>query len=107
MKVFDISVPLRADMPTYSGEPGPRLGFTAQLSKGDPVTVSVLSLGPPTAPHGGLPGAAVQDAQRPPLGRRGVPARLHRLGPGRRPRPGRAGNAAGRDRLPVDRAVSA
>src|SRR3989304_2380079 len=51
MKVFDISVPLRADMPTYSGEPGPRLQFTAQLSKGDPGTVSVLPRGSHTGTH--------------------------------------------------------
>ena len=51
MKVYDISVPLRADTPTYSGEPGPRLEFTKQLSKGDPFTVSVLSLGSHTGTH--------------------------------------------------------
>ena len=51
MKVYDISVPLRADMPTYSGEPGPRLQFTAQLSKGDSANVSVLSLGSHTGTH--------------------------------------------------------
>src|SRR3972149_2665876 len=49
MRVYDISVPLRADMPTYSGEPGPRLQFTKQLSKGDSANVSVLSLGSPPA----------------------------------------------------------
>src|SRR3990172_4154337 len=51
MKVYDVSVPLRAGMPTYSGEPGPRLQFTKQLSKGDPATVSVLSLGSHTGTH--------------------------------------------------------
>src|SRR3990172_7447904 len=51
MKVYDISVPLRADMPTYSGEPGPRSQFAKQLSKGDPFTVSVLSLGSHTGTH--------------------------------------------------------
>ena len=51
MKVYDISVPLRADMPTYSGEPGPRLQFAKQLSKGDSANVSVLSLGSHTGTH--------------------------------------------------------
>lgn len=51
MKVYDISVPLRADMPTYSGEPGPRLRFAKQLSKGDSANVSVLSLGSHTGTH--------------------------------------------------------
>jgi len=51
MKVYDISVPLRADMPTYEGEPGPRLEFTSQLSKGDSANISVLSLGSHTGTH--------------------------------------------------------
>src|SRR3989304_523864 len=51
MKVYDISVPLRADMPTYSGEPGLRLQFAKQLSKGDSANVSVLSLGSHTGTH--------------------------------------------------------
>ena len=51
MKVYDISVPLRADMPTYPGEPGPRLQFAKQLSKGDSANVSVLSLGSHTGTH--------------------------------------------------------
>ena len=51
VKVYDISVPLRADMPTYSGEPGPRLQFAKQLSKGDSANVSVLSLGSHTGTH--------------------------------------------------------
>lgn len=51
MRVYDISVPLRADMPTYPGEPGPRLQFAKQLLKGDPANVSVLSLGSHTGTH--------------------------------------------------------
>src|SRR3990170_1461041 len=51
MNVYDISVPLRADMPTYSGQPVPRLEFTKQLSKGDSANVSVLSLGSHTGTH--------------------------------------------------------
>ncbi len=51
MKVFDISVPLRPDIPTYEGEPGPRLEFRKLLSKGDSATVSVLSLGSHTGTH--------------------------------------------------------
>ncbi len=51
MKVYDISVPLRPDMPTYEGEPGPSLEFLKLLSKGDSATVSVLSLGSHTGTH--------------------------------------------------------
>jgi arylformamidase len=51
MKVYDVSVPLRADMPTYAGEPAPSLDFGRLLSKGDSATVSVLSLGSHTGTH--------------------------------------------------------
>jgi arylformamidase len=51
MAVHDISVPLRAGMPTYAGEPGPSLEFPKQLSKGDSATVSVLTLGSHTGTH--------------------------------------------------------
>jgi len=51
MAVHDISVPLRAGMPTYAGEPGPSLEFPKRLSKGDSSTVSVLTLGSHTGTH--------------------------------------------------------
>ena len=51
MKLYDVSVPLRADMPTYAGEPGPKLDFRRLLSKGDSATVSALSLGSHTGTH--------------------------------------------------------
>jgi arylformamidase len=51
MKVYDISVPLRADMPTYDGEPGPVLDFHRLLSRGDPLTLSAISLGSHTGTH--------------------------------------------------------
>jgi arylformamidase len=51
MAVHDISVPLRAGMPTYAGEPGPSLEFPKQLAKGDSATVSVLTLGSHTGTH--------------------------------------------------------
>jgi arylformamidase len=51
MKVYDVSVPLRADMPIYAGEAGPSLDFGRLLSKGDSATVSALSLGSHTGTH--------------------------------------------------------
>ncbi len=38
-------------MPTYEGEPGPKLDYRSQLSEGDPFTVSTLSLGSHTGTH--------------------------------------------------------
>ena len=51
MKLYDVSLPLRPDMPTYDGEPGPRLEFPRLLARGDSATVSVLSLGSHTGTH--------------------------------------------------------
>ncbi len=51
MKVYDVSVPLRADLPTYAGEPGRKLDFRKLLAKGDSATVSALSLGSHTWTH--------------------------------------------------------
>lgn len=51
MKVYDVSVPIRADMPTYDGEPGPSLDFRRLLSRGDPFTLSAVSLGSHTGTH--------------------------------------------------------
>jgi arylformamidase len=38
-------------MPTYEGEPGPKLYYRSQLSQGDTFTVSTLSLGSHTGTH--------------------------------------------------------
>ncbi len=62
MKVFDISVPLRPDIPTYEGEPGPRLEFRKLLSEGDSATVSVLSLGSHTGTHVDAPSHCLDGA---------------------------------------------
>ncbi len=51
MKIYDVSVPLRADMPTYGGEAGPVLDFLSLLSRGDAMTISALSLGSHTGTH--------------------------------------------------------
>jgi arylformamidase len=51
MKIYDVSVPLRADMPTYDGEAGPSLDFRSLLSRGDSMTISALSLGSHTGTH--------------------------------------------------------
>lgn len=51
MKVHDISIPLRREMPTYEGEPGPTLEFLKSMAKGDQANVSVLSLGSHTGTH--------------------------------------------------------
>lgn len=63
MRVFDVSVPLRPDMPTYDGEPGPTLDFTSLISKGDPANVSVLLLGSHTGTHVDAPSHFIDGAE--------------------------------------------
>ena len=50
-KVHDISIPLRREMPTYEGEPGPTLEFLKSKANGDQANCSVLSLGSHTGTH--------------------------------------------------------
>lgn len=62
MRVYDITVPLLPNMPTYEGEPGPKLDFLKLLSKGDSATVSVLSLGSHTGTHVDAPSHFIDGA---------------------------------------------
>ncbi|HUF54670.1 MAG TPA: cyclase family protein [Dehalococcoidia bacterium] len=52
MKIYDVTVPLRAGMATYAGEePGPKLDFHSLISEGKSANVSALSLGSHTGTH--------------------------------------------------------
>ncbi len=51
MAIYDVSVPLRPGMPTYAGEPGPRLEPLKQIALGDSANVTALSLGSHTGTH--------------------------------------------------------
>lgn len=71
MTIYDVSVPLRPNIPTYGGdEPGPELTYTRLLSKGDSSNLSTLRLGSHTgthvdAPHHFIDGRATVDALPP------------------------------------------
>jgi len=65
--IYDVSVPLQAGMPTYAGEPGPRLEYLKQIARGDSANVTALSLGSHTgthvdAPHHFLDGRSTVEA---------------------------------------------
>ena len=67
MPIYDVSVPLQAGMPTYAGEPGPRLEYLKQIARGDSANVTALSLGSHTgthvdAPHHFLDGRSTVEA---------------------------------------------
>jgi arylformamidase len=52
MAVYDVTVPLKPDMPTYAGEePGPILSFHSLISEGQSANVSALSIGSHTGTH--------------------------------------------------------
>jgi arylformamidase len=52
MAIYDVTVPLRPDMPTYAGEePGPVLSFHSLISAGQSANVSALSVGSHTGTH--------------------------------------------------------
>jgi arylformamidase len=48
---IDLSVGIRQDMVHYPGDPGVELKQTKHLDRGDPATVSQLSLGVHTGTH--------------------------------------------------------
>lgn len=69
-KWFDISWPIQPGMPVWPGDPAPELARTADLDKGDPVTLSTLSGGVHLGTHVDAPrhylaGGAAIDAMPP------------------------------------------
>ena len=58
----DVSVPIRTGMATYPGNPPVLLEFTEQLERGDPATVSRLSLGVHTGTHVDAPAHFIRHA---------------------------------------------
>lgn len=70
MAIYDVSVPLRPDMPTYAGEPGPKLEHLKRIASGDSANVTALSLGSHTgthvdAPHHFIDGRSTVEAMSP------------------------------------------
>jgi arylformamidase len=71
MAIYDVTVPLRPEMPTYAGEePGPKLHFHSLIPNGDSANVSELSLGSHTgthvdAPHHFIDGRSTVEAMPP------------------------------------------
>jgi arylformamidase len=51
MTFYDISVPLRRNMPTYPGDPGIEISNWLALDKGDPANVSFIKFGAHTGTH--------------------------------------------------------
>jgi len=51
MTIYDVSVPLSNEMPTWPGDPGIKISAWSSLDKGDTANVSLLHLGAHTGTH--------------------------------------------------------
>src|SRR5262245_9898763 len=50
-KIYDVTVPLSADLPTFPGDPTIEVAFTARIADGRPYNVSQLRLGSHSGTH--------------------------------------------------------
>jgi arylformamidase len=56
MKIYDISVPLSNRLPTWPGDPPLKIEKALDLDRGDPATVSFITMGSHTGTHLDAPG---------------------------------------------------
>ena len=64
MAIYDVSVPVRARMPVYPGDPAVEVDTPEALAKGDSANVSRLRLGAHTGTHIDAPAHFLPDARR-------------------------------------------
>jgi arylformamidase len=64
MAIYDITVPIRADMPVYEGDPKVDIAAWSALARGDSSNVSFLHLGAHTGTHVDAPAHFIADARR-------------------------------------------
>jgi arylformamidase len=64
MPIYDISVPLHNDLPTYPGDPGVKITDWMSLEKGDSANVSYLNFGAHTGTHIDAPAHFIPGANR-------------------------------------------
>jgi arylformamidase len=64
MPIYDISVPLSAELPTYPGDPGIRIQDWSKLANGDSANVSALSFGAHTGTHVDAPAHFIEGTKK-------------------------------------------
>ena len=64
MPIYDVSVPLTNEMPTYPGDPGIQIRDWYSLSKGDAANVTHLSFGAHTGTHVDAPAHFIEGAKK-------------------------------------------
>ncbi len=62
MKIYDVSVPIRPQMPVYPGDPAVDIERTMQIANGDVANVSRLSFGAHTGTHVDAPRHFIEGA---------------------------------------------
>lgn len=64
MAIYDVTVPLSNELPTYPGDPGIEIGDWRALAKGDSANVSVVSFGAHTGTHVDAPAHFIEGAAK-------------------------------------------
>lgn len=64
MPIYDITVPLCSELPTYPGDPGIEISDSLTLAGGDPANVSLLNFGAHTGTHVDAPAHFIEGAKR-------------------------------------------
>src|SRR3954451_20405296 len=62
MKIYDITVPIRTNMPVYEGDPGVKIDAWSAFAKGDSSNVSMLNFGAHTGTHVDAPAHFIEGA---------------------------------------------
>lgn len=64
MPIYDVTVPLSNELPTYPGDPGIEIGDWRALAKGDSANVSVVHFGAHTGTHVDAPAHFIEGASK-------------------------------------------
>jgi arylformamidase len=64
MPIYDVTVPLHNQLPTYPGDPGIQIGDWRSLAKGDGANVSVVNFGAHTGTHVDAPAHFIEGAAK-------------------------------------------
>lgn len=64
MPIYDVTVPIRAGMPVYEGDPGVNIESWSALVKGDSANVSFLHFGAHTGTHVDAPAHFIEGARK-------------------------------------------
>lgn len=64
MPIYDITVPLSAELPVYPGDPVIEISDSLVLAKGDPANVSSLNFGAHTGTHVDAPAHFIEGAKK-------------------------------------------